>query len=138
MFERKRRPKKLVQAAALLLDEGETVRELVQTQVGRSALSSSIDGADGHMKRGMPEPHLLFATDRNVYATRLSGARLYKVGEVVFKVPLGEADVRADGKRKIFFEGKTFHVMGTWGSHASRFLSYVEASRAESVTSDRP
>jgi hypothetical protein len=39
---------------------------------------------------------------------------------VVFKVPLDEADVRADGKKKILFQDKTFHVMGTWGSHASR------------------
>ena len=37
-------------------------------------------------------PHVLVATDRNLYAMRLSGARLLDVGEVVMKAPLDQAE----------------------------------------------
>jgi hypothetical protein len=36
-------------------------------------------------------PHALIATDRNLYAMKLSGARLLDVGDVVLKLPLDEA-----------------------------------------------
>jgi hypothetical protein len=36
-------------------------------------------------------PHALVATDRNLYAMKLSGARLLDVGEVILKAPLDQA-----------------------------------------------
>jgi hypothetical protein len=113
-----------MEGAARHLEPGESAREVVQTQTGRSALSLGADVADGHLKGGKPRPHVLLATDRNVYAMELSGARLLNVGDVVFKVPLDQAEVKVEGK-KIHLQGDTFHVMGTWGPHANRFASHV-------------
>ena len=124
MFDRKRRAKRLMEGAARHLEPGESSREVVQTETGRSALSLGADVADGHLKGGKPGPHLLLATDRNVYAMELSGARLLNVGDVVFKVPLDQAEVTVEGK-KILIQEETFHVMGTWGPHASRFVAHV-------------
>ena len=72
-------------------------------------------------------PHILVATDRNLYAMRLSGARLLDVGDVVLKVPLDKADLY-QGKKTLTFGGIKFHVMGLFGEHADRLYHYVEQS----------
>jgi hypothetical protein len=74
-------------------------------------------------------PHVLVATDRNLYAMKLSGARLLDVGDVVIKVPLGDAELHRDG-RKLEIGGLTFHVMALFGEHADRLCEYVDRSRA--------
>lgn len=138
MFEEKGRAKKYVQNAARHLEPGESVREVVQTQIGQSARETGARvftvSQGGALPVETTGPHLLLATDRNVYAMQLSGSTLMKVGEVSLKVPLAEADVKPDGKKKILFQGKTFNVMFTWGAHAGRFTSYVEASSKDMDT----
>lgn len=44
-----------------------------------------------HRSKVNAGPHVLVATDRNLYAMALSGGRLLDVGEVVIKAPLGQA-----------------------------------------------
>jgi hypothetical protein len=77
-------------------------------------------------------PHILVATDRNLYAMRLSGGRLLDVGEVVMKAPLDQADLRK-GKRRLIFDGTTFHVMSLFGEHADRLYDYVSQSSGAGV-----
>jgi len=134
---RKRRLEKLSAGAAQNLEEGESIRELVQTQTGQSAASNATAvmgsglmseqlGAAYRVKVNAG-PHILVATDRNLYAMRLSGGRLLDVGEVVMKAPLDRADLRK-GKRRLIFDGTIFHVMGLFGEHADRLYDYVSQS----------
>ena len=64
-------------------------------------------------------PHVLVATDRNLYAMKLSGARLHDVGDVVLKAPLDQAGLY-QGKKTLSFAGVKFHVMALFGEHADR------------------
>jgi hypothetical protein len=77
-------------------------------------------------------PHILVATDRNLYAMKLSGGRLLDVGEVVMRVPLAKADLRK-GKKRLIFDGTIFHVMGLFGEHADRLYDYVNRSPSAGV-----
>ena len=134
---RKRRVEKLSAGAGHNLEPGESVRELVQTQTGQSAASNASavmnsEFMSSHL--GVPYrvkinagPHVLVATDRNLYAMRLSGARLLNVGDVVLKARLDEADLRRDGS-KLTFGGTTFNVMALFGEHADRLCAYVDGS----------
>jgi hypothetical protein len=134
---RKRRVEKLSSAAARNLEPGESIRELVQTQTGQSAAANASAVMNSEFmsaQLGAPYrvkvkagPHVLVATDRNLYAMQLSGARLLDVGDVVLKVPLGESGLRRDG-RQLHIGGQTFHVMALFGEHADRLCEYVEAS----------
>ena len=134
---RKKRVEKLSAGAASNLESGEQIRELVQTQTGQSAAANAsavmnsefLSAQTGRLRRVKinAAPHVLVATDRNLYAMTLSGARLLDVGEVVLKVPLGEADLSRDG-RKLIFDGVTFHVMALFGEHADRLCEYVESA----------
>ena len=72
-------------------------------------------------------PHVLVATDRNLYAMRLSGARLLDVGDVVLKAPLDKSDLYR-GKKTLTFGGVKFHVMALFGEHADRLYEYVRRS----------
>jgi hypothetical protein len=131
---RKRRVEKLSAGAASNLESGEQIRELVQTQTGQSAAANGsavmnsefMSAQTGSVYRAKVKaaPHVLVATDRNLYAMRLSGARLLDVGEVVLKASLAGADLRRDG-RKLIFGGTTFHVMALFGEHADRLCEYV-------------
>jgi len=77
-------------------------------------------------------PHILLATDRNLYAMTLSGARLLDVGDVVIKVPLDQAELRRD-ERQLILGGITFHVMALFGEHAESLCEFVDRSRASSA-----
>ena len=117
------------------LEDGESVRELVQTQTGQSAAANAsavgtsafVSSELGIFYRSEVKagPHVLVATDRNLYAMRLSGGRLLDVGDVVIKTPLADAELRR-GKKKLTFAGTVFHVMGLFGEHADRLYEYVE------------
>jgi hypothetical protein len=126
---RRRRVKKLVEAAEPHLEAGEAVHEVVQTQTGESALATA--GAILTVVEGEGSgPHVrgscaLMATGRNVYAMKLGGAALTQVEGPELKVPIAEAGVRLEG-RKIILEGITFHVMALFGRRAKSFVQYVE------------
>lgn len=138
---RRRRVEKLSAGAARNLEPGESIRELVQTQTGQAAAANAnavmtsefVSSQPGLVYRAKVNagPHVLVATDRNLYAMTLSGARLLDVGDVVIKVPLDQADLR-QAKRELIFEGTTFHVMGLFGEHADRLHEYVRQSGASS------
>jgi hypothetical protein len=135
---RRRRVEKLSAGAEKNLEPGESVRELVQTQTGQSAaanaaavMDSGLRSARGRFHRAKVNagPHVLVATERNLYAMRLSGARLLDVGEVVMKAPLDQAEFRRQEKELIFGD-TTFHVMALFGEHADRLSDYVSESRS--------
>jgi hypothetical protein len=131
---RGRRVDKLSAGAAKNLESGESVRELVQTQTGQTAAANGVavmnsefvTAQTGMLYRSKVKagPHVVVATERNLYAMTLSGARLLDVGDVVMKVALDQADLRQE-KRQLIFGGMTFHVMGLFGEHADRLYAYV-------------
>jgi hypothetical protein len=134
---RKKRVAKLSAGAKANLEEGESIRELVQTQTGQSAAANaSAVGTSAfmsselgifHRSKVSAGPHVLVATDRNLYAMKLSGNRLLDVGDVVLKSPLDEADLY-QGKKALTFGGIKFHVMALFGEHADRLYDYVKQS----------
>src|SRR5205085_11702036 len=118
---RKRRVEKLSAGAQKNLEPNEQIRHVVQVQTGRSAaanataveVSELVSSQTGMAYRspGKVAPHVLVATDRNLYAMRLSGARLLDVGDVVLKVPLENVRLQHE-RNRLSFGGETFHVMG--------------------------
>jgi hypothetical protein len=142
---RKKRVEKLSAGAKTNLEDGESIRELVQTQTGQSAAANaSAVGTSAFMSSelGMiyrsevsAGPHVLVATDRNLYAMKLSGGRLLDVGDVVLKSPLDKADL-SQGKKTLTFGGIKFHVMGLFGEHADRLYDYVK--QAGGATESKP
>lgn len=142
---RKRRIATLSAGASANLDEGESIRGLVQTQTGQSAAANaSAVGTSGFVSSQLgilyrsevnAGPHILVATDRNLYAMKLSGARLLDVGEVVLKVPLDRAGLYR-GKKTLSVGGVVFHVMGLFGEHADRL--YDQVKQAGGATESRP
>lgn len=119
------------------LEDGESIRELVQAQTGQSAAANaSAVGTSAFMSSELgifyrsevsAGPHVIVATDRNLYAMKLSGRRLLDVGDVVLKAPLGKASLY-QGKKTLTFGGIKFHVMALFGEHADRLYDYVEQS----------
>ena len=142
---RKKRVERLSAGAKANLEAGESIRELVQTQTGQSAAANaSAVGTSELMSSQLgifyrsdvkAGPHILVATDRNLYAMKLSGARLFDVGHVVLKAPLENADLYR-GKKTLTFGGITFHVMGLFGEHADLLYDYVK--RAGGATESKP
>jgi hypothetical protein len=134
---RRRRVEKLSAGAAQNLEPGESIRELVQVQTGQTAAANAsavmeswfVSSELGHSHRAKVNagPHVLVATDRNLYAMTLAGNRLLDVGDVVLKAPLDEVDLRR-AKRELTFGGITFHVMALFGEHAERLYDYVRSS----------
>ena len=134
---RKRRVAKLSEGAARNLESGESIRELVQTQTGQSAAANaSAVGTSAfmsselgifHRSKVNAGPHVLVATERNLYAMELAGNRLLDIGEVVMKAPLDQAHL-SHPKRKLIFGGTTFHVMALFGEHADRLYEYVSSA----------
>lgn len=132
---RKKRVERLSAGAQANLEDGETIRELVQTQTGQSAAANASAVATSglvsselgifHRSEVNAGPHILVATDRNLYAMRLSGARLLDVGEVVLKAPLDKAELH-QGDKALTFGGVKFHVMALMGDHADALYAYVE------------
>jgi hypothetical protein len=142
---RRKRVGKLTAGAEANLEEGESIRELVQTQTGQSAAANaSAVGTSEFMSSELgifyrskvnAGPHVLVATERNLYAMKLSGARLLDVGDVVLKAPLDKAGLY-QGKKALTFAGTKFHVMGLFGEHADRLYDYVKQSGG--VTESKP
>src|SRR5579884_1656645 len=146
---RQKRVQRLREGAEPQLEPGETVQELVQVQTGQSAWANAGQVAapmtqielasQGVYWTSSPSarragPHILVATDRNVYAMRLSGGRLFDVGEVVLRMPLSETQVSRN-KDVIGLAGIDFHVMVGFGAHADRFTDYVKEKGRGSPTS---
>ena len=141
---RKRRVAKLSEGAARNLESGESIRELVQTQTGQSAAANaSAVGTSAFMSSELgifyrskvnAGPHVLVATERNLYAMELSGNRLLDVGEVVMKAPLDQA-LLSHPERKLIFGGTTFHVMAMFGEHADRLYEYVSSASGDETES---
>jgi hypothetical protein len=142
---RNKRVEKLSAGAMANLEEGESIRELVQTQTGQSAAANaSAVGTSAfmsselgifHRSKVAAGPHVLVATDRNLYAMNLSGRRLLDVGDVVVKAPLAKADLY-QGKKTLTFGGIKFHVMALFGEHADRLYEYVK--QAGGATASKP
>ena len=136
---------KLSAGAKANLEDGESIRELVQAQTGQSAAANaSAVGTSGFMSSELgifyrskvsAGPHVLVATDRNLYAMKLSGRRLLDVEDVVLKAPLDKADLY-QGKKTLSFGGTKFHVMALFGEHADRLYDYVKQSGG--VTESKP
>jgi hypothetical protein len=134
---RKKRVEKLGAGAKAKLEDGESIRELVQTQTGQSAAANASAVATSgfmsselgifHRSEVRAGPHVLVATDRNLYAMKLSGNRLLDVGDVVMKAPLQEAGLY-QGKKALTFGGVKFHIMAFFGEHADRLYDYVKQS----------
>jgi hypothetical protein len=134
---RRKRVAKLSAGAERNLDKGESIRELVQTQTGQSAAANARAVAESgfvssqlgiaYRAKVNAGPHVLVATDKNLYAMTLSGARLLDVGDVVMKAPLEQADLRQADKQLIF-DGTTFNVMAFFGEHADRLYDHVRQS----------
>lgn len=132
---RKKRVEKLSAGAQANLGDGESIRELVQVQTGQSAAANAsavatsafVSSELGILYRSEVNagPHVLVATDRNLYAMRLSGGRLLDVGEVVMEAPLDQAGLYR-GKKALTFGGVKFHVMALFGEHADRLYDHVE------------
>lgn len=140
---RKRRVAKLSEGAARNLESGESIRELVQTQTGQSAAANASAGTSAFMSSELgifyrskvnAGPHVLVATERNLYAMELSGNRLLDVGEVVVKAPLDQA-LLSHPKRKLIFGGTTFHVMAMFGEHADRLYECVSSASGDETES---
>jgi hypothetical protein len=144
---RKRRVEKLSGGASANLEDGESIRELVQTQTGQSAganasavaTSAFVSSELGVFYRSKVSagPHLLVATDRNLYAMELSGGRLLDVGDVVFKAPLDKADLYRE-KKTLTLGGVKFHVMGMFGEHADRLYDHVKQSGGATESKPAP
>src|SRR4029078_10996119 len=137
---RKKRVEKLSAGAMANLEDGESIRELVQTQTGQSAAAKAVCVATcglvsselGIFYRSEVSagPHVLVATERNLYAMKLSGGRLLDVGDVVLKAPLDKAEL-SQGQKALTFGGIKFHVMALFGEHADRLYDYVKQSGGE-------
>jgi hypothetical protein len=144
---RKKRVEKLTAGATANLEDGESIRELVQTQTGQSAAANaSAVGTSAFMSSELgifyrsevrAGPHVLVATDRNLYAMTLSGGRLLDVGEVVLKAPLDKAELY-QGKKTLSFGGIKFHVMALFGEHADRLYEYVKQSGGATESKPAP
>jgi hypothetical protein len=139
---RKKRVEKLSAGAKANLEDGESIRELVQTQTGQSAganASAVMNAELGFFYRSEVNagPHVLVATDRNLYAMELSGGRLLDVGDVVLKAPLDKAELHR-GKKALTFGGIKFHVMWLFGEHADRLYDYVEQSGGAAASKPAP
>lgn len=142
---RRKRVEKLSAGAKANLEDGEAIQELVQTQTGQSAAANAsavgtsalVSSELGIFYRSEVRagPHVLVATDRNLYAMELSGRRLLDVGDVVLKAPLDKADLY-QGKKTLTFGGTKFHVMALFGEHADRLYGYVE--QAGGTTESKP
>jgi hypothetical protein len=142
---RKKRVEKLSAGANANLEDGESIRELVQTQTGQSAAANASAVATSAFMSSELEtfyrsevsagPHVLVATDRNLYAMKLSGGRLLDVGDVVLKVPLDKAELYR-GKKTLSFGGIKFYVMALFGEHADSLYDYVKQSGG--VTESKP
>jgi hypothetical protein len=142
---RKKRVEKLSAGARANLEDGETIRELVQVQTGQSAAANASAVASSafvsselgifHRSKVNAGPHVLVATDRNLYAMGLSGGRLLDVGEVVMKAPISQARLYR-GKKALTFGGVEFHVMALFGDHADRLYDYV--AQAGGTTETNP
>jgi len=140
---RKKRVEKLSAGARANLEDGESIRELVQVQTGQSAAANASAVASSafvsselgifHRSKVNAGPHVLVATDHNLYAMGLSGGRLLDVGEVVMKAPLDQAELYR-GKKALTFGGVKFHVMAGFGEHADRLYGYVEQSGGTTET----
>jgi hypothetical protein len=144
---RKKRVEKLSAGAKANLADGESIRELVQIQTGQSAAANaSAVSTSAFMSSELgifyrsevrAGPHVLVATDRNLYAMELSGGRLLDVGDVVLKAPLDKADLY-QGKKTLTFGGIKFHVMGLFGEHAERLYDYVKQSGGATESKPAP
>jgi len=140
---RKKRVEKLSAGAMANLEDGESIRELVQTQTGQSAAANASAVATSglvsselgifYRSEVSAGPHVLVATDRNLYAMKLSGGRLLDVGDVVLKAPLDKAELY-QGQKALTFGGIKFHVMALFGEHADRLYDYVEQSGGTTET----
>ncbi len=138
---------KLTAGVRANLEDGESVRELVQTQTGQSAAANATAVATSglvsselgifYRSKVAAGPHVLVATDRNLYAMALSGARLLDVGEVVLKAPLDKADLYK-GQKTLSFGGVKFQVMALFGEHADRLYEYVKQSGGATETKPTP
>lgn len=127
---RRRRVGKLVDGASSYLEAGETVREVVQVQTGQSAMETAggIANLGGPGSGSFPSvsgSFALMATDTHVYAMPLKGSTLTRVEKPVLKIELDQAQVRREGSR-IFFGGKSFHVMWLFGRRAKSFTAFVQ------------
>jgi hypothetical protein len=146
-MQRKRRVEKLSAGAEANLEDGESIRQLVQTQTGQSAWANA--GAVGssaivsselgifHRSEVRAGPHVLVATDRNLYAMKLSGRRLLDVGDVVLQAPLDEAGLY-QGKKTLTFGDVKFHIMAGFGEHGDRLYEYVKESGGATESKPEP
>jgi hypothetical protein len=122
-----KRKRSIAENAAEHMEPGEQVQAMVMTQTGESAAETGASGAGGGGAGTAAVVHALAATDRNVYAFVIPG--LTSVAGAAIKVPLAEADISMDGKRKVVLNGTTFNVLFFAGKDAKALVEYVETAR---------
>lgn len=116
------RKRKIARNAAPHLEEGESIQRMAMTQTGESAAETGAAAATTGVSNAVV--HALAATEKNLYAFQVpvwTG-----IGEIAAKVPLGKADLRAEGKRKLILDGVTYHVLFFAGRDARSLLEYVK------------
>jgi hypothetical protein len=121
-----KRKRSIAENAAEHMEPGETIERMVMTQTGESAAATGASGAGGHGGTS-GVVHALAATDRNVYAFLIPG--LTSVAGAAIKAPLSEAELSMEGKRKVSFNGVTFHVLFFAGKDARALVEYVDSRR---------
>lgn len=119
------RKRKIAKNAAARLEPGESIQAMVMTQTGESAAQTGAAASTTGTTSAVV--HALAATEKNLYAFQIPV--LTGIGEVAAKAPLSKADLRADGRRKLVFEGVTYHVLFFAGRDARALLEYVERHR---------
>jgi hypothetical protein len=116
------RKRKIAKNAGELLEPGESIQRMVMTQTGESAAQT---GARASVGQGTPAVvHALAATEKNLYAFQIPV--FTGIGAVAAKVPLTDADLSADGRRKLVLDGVIYHVLFFAGRDARALLEYVE------------
>lgn len=115
------RKRKIVKNAAQHLEPGESIQRMVMTQTGESAAATGAAASSGRGTSAVV--HALAATERNLYAFQIPV--FTGIGAVARKVPLAQADLSADGRRKLVLDGVTYHVLFFAGRDARSLLDYV-------------
>jgi len=133
---RHRRVARIAAGATSHLESGETVQELVEAQSGpspdRDSASSGSSGnteakAAGRRDAPTADPQVLLATERHLYAIRLSGPALLEVGEVVLKLVLSDVTMSLEHD-ELRVDGHAFRVAWAFGADAERLVAHVNAA----------
>lgn len=124
------RKRKITANVAEHLEPGEQVRHIVMTQTGATAMATAMVGGsaasgDRVTAGGVGKVHAIVATDRHVYA--LYVPVWTKVRQVAVKQPIGQNDLRLEGK-ELRLGGYLFNVLFFANKDARRLADFAAAA----------